>query len=121
LGNETFPKLSEIARNYMKYDLTHYLKYEQFIIKLLNYKLDYETTYSSLKMVLENTTQDFKQLAFRILEVFIDDIRFVDFKPIEAANAIICLASDIYSTNYKRQLVNVKAAVYMNCYIVIKR
>jgi hypothetical protein len=124
LGNNKIPKLSDIANSTK--DLSNYLKMEQTVLKLLDYKLDYDTSYSILKiMLLYISDNNFSNLAFRILDFFIHDIRFIDFAPLEVASAVICLTSDILqSTNYKRhllKLLDIKVSEYMNCYIVIKR
>ena len=98
---------------------------EQRVLKLLDYKLDYDTAYSILKLMLASEDKEFESLAFRILNHFIDDVRFVDFSPLESAMAIISLTSDILkSNNVKRQLLksyDIQSSLYMNCYIVIKR
>ncbi len=124
MGNNKIPKLSDIANSTK--DLSNYLKMEQTVLKLLDYKLDYDTSYSILKiMLLYISDNNFSNLAFRILDFFIHDIRFIDFAPLEVASAVICLTSDILqSTNYKRhllKLLDIKVSEYMNCYIVIKR
>jgi hypothetical protein len=125
VGNHRIPKLSNIAAYYSEYELSEYVIMEQTVLKLLDYKLDYDTVYSILRLMLASEDKDFESFALRLLNHFIEDIRFVDFSPLESAMAIISLTCDILkSTNVKRQVLkcyDIQSTLYMNCYIVIKR
>jgi hypothetical protein len=104
---------------------------------LLNYKLTDYTALYCLEYLLnygvvwdiENFDGDlyeFNSLCYRILDFFIEDVRFIDFNPLQISCAVIRLARDNYRLKDSwnglfTQVYDINKDYFMNCFIVIKR
>jgi hypothetical protein len=105
------------------YNLQQALRMEQRVVELLAYKLDFYTARDIIEVLLSSSdiseTETVKY-CYRILNYFIEDVRFLDFSPLEIASAIVGLVTDRKSSQMLNSI-GISKSSYMNCYIVIKR
>lgn len=135
------PKLKDLALFFRGAIISTDIKEaETFCIKLLNYKLNYQSAYCFLEFCLQNgivfvrelkstskfTLTDIQAKCFEILEVFLLDRRYLDFTPLQIACSIITVAREMANVktpwnNIFQNIYSIKIESFMNCYIVIKR
>jgi hypothetical protein len=138
-GNVKIPKYHDISL-FIKnvYNVKELAKAELLCLTLLDYKttncsallcLDY---FLSVGVIWESENfdtellSDFYSLCYKVLDFFIDDVRFVDFNPVQVACAVIALCRDYYKLKEPWSSLSAKAFDtslndFMNCFIVIKR
>jgi hypothetical protein len=106
------------------YKLNEALGMEQYVVELLKFKLDYYTArdvMEALLTYLDLCETETISYCYGMLDCFIEDVRFLDFSPLEIASAVIRLVSE--TTNSSKQslsIFGISNNKYMNCYIVMK-
>jgi hypothetical protein len=116
------------------YDIKDLIKAEINCLELLEYKVSHFTALFCLDYFLTNGVvweneflelNDFYTLCFNILDFFIEDVRFVDFNPLQVSCAVISLARDYCKKEpwggLFTKLYGIPMDDFMNCFIVIKR
>jgi hypothetical protein len=119
------------------YTIDELKKAEIDCLSLLDYKLSHYSSLFCLEYFLNQgilwSNEDFigdldklYSLCYRILDFFLEDVRYIDFNPIQISCAVVSLARDYYNLKDSWpslfvKLFNIKFDEFMNCFIVIKR
>jgi hypothetical protein len=110
--------------------------YEDYCVKTLNYRLNYFTTYHFVNLFLNNGLVfkseikegiDIKQMGgmiISILDILIDDNRYLDFSPLQVAWSIFSIARENYNLEPISQvfckIYGIKAQNILPCFFVLK-
>jgi hypothetical protein len=123
----------------MKYDYTvKELKQAEIdCLTLLEYRMTNHSSLFCLDYLLslgiiwehENFNGDLDEmhsLSYKILDFFIEDVRYVDFNPFQVSCAVVSLARDFFKlkepwSTLSAKVLESKMDEFMNCFIVIKR
>jgi hypothetical protein len=138
IGKVKIPKCQDISQ-FIKneYNMTELKQAEVDCLKLLDYKLTHSSALLYLDFFLNigviwdyeafnGDLKEFNNQCYKVLDFFIQDIRYIDFNPLQISCAVISLVRDHYelkepwSTLFAK-IFNIKMNEFMNCFVVIKR
>lgn len=126
-------KLQEILQ--FNFSVEDIKKSECICLKLLKYRININTPYSILQSLLKNgiffedeieqeRTESIYKSAFSILNNIMEDVRYVDFAPLEIAFCIVSLMrEDLRLEKWPkcfRKIYNFNFEEFMTCFIVVK-
>lgn len=112
------------------------MKVEKICLMALDYKLNYFSSYYILEFFLNNgvlfeheicnDVEYLNSVTTKIINFFLEDIRYLDFSPIHIACAVITLARDLLKikepwSNIFTKIYGIKHEDFINCYFVLKR
>jgi hypothetical protein len=122
----------EIVLFFPKYSINDLIRMEQVCLNILDYKLIHYNSQYILDFFLNNSFYKYKDikeficLTQKILDFFVEDIRFLDFTQLEITVSILSLSRELLNMEYSSyskiyDICDIKLEEFMNCFFVLKR
>ena len=126
-------------KNYF-YDCVELRRYEDLVVKFLNYQLNYLTPFSVLEVLLKNgivfnyelnlglpinfnkeIIKNTNQLCFKLLSIFVENVLYVGFNHIDIAFSCVIIAKEIMKFKHPfnselEELYSIKVGNFLKCY-----